>query len=235
MKKKKLIFSVFLVMIFILSLNYFIKEETNIIYTPQKVIDDEKYNYTEEKESDNKTNNEKDETDSDIIGKITIDGTNINYEIVQGSDNEFFLNHSVTKEENIHGSVFMDYRNTLDDRKLLIYGHNSKTLKDALFHDLEKYLKKSFYEEHKYIDITINNKKSTWEIFSVMIVEENNNSHMKITFNDEEFIKHIDWMKEESLYNTNIEVGNTDKIITLQTCYYNPKNSYLIVNAKKVK
>ena len=100
---------------------------------------------------------------------------------------------------------------------------------------LEKYLSKSFYNLHKNINLTLNNEESTWEIFSVMIVEEGNNNHMKITFNDKEWIKHIDWMKKNSVYDTYVDVGVDDKIVTLQTCYYKPKNSYLIVNAKKIK
>ena len=92
----------------------------------------------------------------------------------------------------------MDYRNTLKDRKLLIYGHNSKTLKNALFHDLEKYLKKSFYKNNKYIELVLNDETTKWQIFSVMIIKKSNNRHMKITFNDKEWIEHINWMMENS-------------------------------------
>lgn len=167
--------------------------------------------------------------------KIIIPGTNINNLLVQGTDNDYYLNHSSTGSKDKKGSIFMDYRNNLEDRKLLIYGHNSKTLKTALFHDLEKYIDSSFYKNHKYIELTLNNEKSIYEVFSVMIIEEKDNRHMKITFNDKEFLEHIDWMKKNSLYVTEEEVGINDKIITLQTCYYNPDNSYLIINAKKIK
>ena len=69
----------------------------------------------------------------------------------------------------------------------------------------------------------------------MLFVDFFNFIYMKITFNDKEWIKHIDWMKKNSVYDTYVDVGVDDKIVTLQTCYYKPKNSYLIVNAKKIK
>lgn len=171
----------------------------------------------------------------DIIGRIKIPGTSIDYDLVQTTNNEYYLDHSTDGEKDYKGSIFMDYRNTTYDRKLLIYGHNSKTLKNVPFHDLEKYLNKKFYNNNKTINLTLNNEESTWEIFSVFVVEGNDNTHMKITFNDKEWIEHINWMKKNSIYDTGVEVGVDDKIVTLQTCYYKPKDSYLIVNAKKNK
>lgn len=184
------------------------------------VIENHKYNY----EDDNK----------DVIGKIRINGTNINYSLVQGKDNEYYLNHSIQGKKDSSGSIFLDYRNDLNDRKLLIYGHNSRVVKDALFHDLEKYIKKSFFKDNMYINLTINEKEYIYQIFSIMIVEENKTKHMKINFSDSEWNEHIKWMKNNSLYETGINVSKKDKIITLQTCYYNSSNSYLIINAKKI-
>ena len=235
MKSKRLIISIFLIIISLLSINLFKNNNIIIINTSRKQID-EKYNYKETDQiNGTEIDNDDSNTVSDVIGKIIIKGTAIDEEIVQGTDNEFYLNHSISKKKNIQGSIFMDYRNNLDDRKLLIYGHNSKTLKKALFHDLEKYLNSSFYNKNKYIELTLNNEKVTYEIFSVMIIEEGNNHHMKITFNDKEFMEYINWMENKSLYQTGVEVSTNDKIITLQTCYYNPNNSYLIINAKKIK
>lgn len=170
-----------------------------------------------------------------MIGNIKINGTNIDEELVQTNNNEYYLTHSPNGKSDYRGSIFIDYRNTLNDRKLLIYGHNSESLKEVPFHELEKYLNESFYKENRYIELTLNNEKSIWEIFSIMIVKNGNNKHMQITFNDSEWIQHINWMRQNSIYDADIEIGLNDKIITLQTCYYKPKNSYLIVNAKKIK
>lgn len=173
-------------------------------------------------------------TDSNVIGSIHIDGTSISNEILQGSDNEYYLNHTKDGKYDIMGSIFMDYRNNLEDRKLLIYGHNARSLEGAPFHDLEMYVDKTFFNNHQYIDLTLNNESSKWQIFSVMIVPKTSNVHMKITFNDLEYLEHLNWMKENSLYDTGVTVSTTSKIITLQTCYFEGGDSLLIINAKKI-
>lgn len=233
-KNKKFIstFIILLIVVLIVVILPLLNKENNVVQTfknfdPIKII-------TNKSEAKVKEEN-KNVRSKDIIGKISIPDTNIDSDLVQTTDNEYYLNHSIDGKKDYKGSIFMDYRNTTYDRKLLIYGHNSETLKNVPFHDLEKYLSKSFYNLHKNINLTLNDEESTWEIFSVMIVEEGNNNHMKITFNDKEWIKHINWMKKNSVYDTYVDVGVDDKIVTLQTCYYKPKNSYLIVNAKKIK
>lgn len=235
MNKNKKFISTFIILLIvglIVVILPLLNKENNVVQTfknfdPIKIIT----NKSEAKVKDE----DKNVRSKDIIGKISIPGTSIDSDLMQTTDNEYYLNHSIDGKKNYKGSIFMDYRNTTYDRKLLIYGHNSETLKNVPFHDLEKYLSRSFYNLHKNINLTLNNEESTWEIFSVMIVEEGNNNHMKITFNDKEWIKHIDWMKKNSVYDTYVDVGVDDKIVTLQTCYYKPKNSYLIVNAKKIK
>ena len=175
-----------------------------------------------------KTNNK------DIVGRIKISGTNIDEYVVQGDDNDYYLNHNLDGDENIAGSVFLDYRNNFSDRKLLIYGHNARKLTTVPFHDLEKYIEQTFYKSNKYIDLELNGNSSRWIIFSIMIVEKGNNNHMKITFNDEEWISHIKWLKDSSLYDTSVSVGLSDKVLILQTCNYIPENTYLLISAKKV-
>ena len=191
-------------------------------------------NVDEKKEEDEYNKADIEHNNDDIIGRIKIDGTNINNYIVQSEDNDYYLNHNLDKEEDIAGSIFLDYRNTFSDKKLLIFGHNGRKLKTVPFHDLEKFMDKIFYDEHKYINLELDNEKSTWIIFSVMLSNKGDNTHMKITFNDEEWINHINWLKSNSLYDTNVDVGLNDRIVTLQTCNFNPENTYLLISAKEV-
>lgn len=169
-----------------------------------------------------------------IIGTLKIPGTNIDTILVKGTDNDFYLNHSIDKKYNVYGSIYLDYRINVSDRKLIFYGHNSKTL-ITIFHELEKYLEWEFFNQNPYIKLITEAGSEIYKIFSVMIVETGNNRHTKITFNENGFNEHLKWMKETSVYDTLVSVNNKDKIITLQTCYYEPANSYLLVNAKKIK
>ena len=65
---------------------------------------------------------------SDIIGKLSFENTKLSIPVVQGDNNEYYLNHLIDRSKNSLGSVFLDYRNQLDDRKLIIYGHNSENV-----------------------------------------------------------------------------------------------------------
>lgn len=174
------------------------------------------------------------QVDNDIVGHIKIEGTNINTYIVQGEDNFYYLNHNYKKVDDINGSAFLDYRNKISDKKLLIYGHNSKELDYALFKDLEKYKDSDFYNKHKYIDVLLGDKNYIYEIFSVKVALEGDYQHTMIKFVSNSYLEHLKFLKEESLYDTDVDVVEDDYIITMQTCNYSPENSYLLVNARRL-
>ena len=170
---------------------------------------------------------------NNVVGNIYIPNTNINYKIYQTKDNAYYLNHKNNKKDK-HGSIFLDYRNKINDKKLLIYGHNSKYSNNIYFKELEKYKDYNYYKDNKYIDLVINNKKRLYKIFSINIIPKDNYHHTKIIFSDNEFIEHINYLKNNSIYNTHEKVLKNDYIITIQTCNYNPDNTYLLINAKRV-
>lgn len=69
---------------------------------------------------------------------INIDNTVIDYPVVQGEDNDIYLKHNFNNEKSISGTVFVDYRNSLnEDRNIVIYGHNMRN--GSMFSDLNKF------------------------------------------------------------------------------------------------
>lgn len=171
---------------------------------------------------------------NDVVGKIMIEGTDIHHYIFQTDNNSYYLNHLFDHSYHKEGEIFLDYRNQISDKKLLIYGHNFASSTNGKFHDLINYVNEDFYQEHSYIQLETSLEDSTWQIFSVMIVSGNNFPHTILKFDDAKWIEHIEWMKNKSLYNTKVEVNKEDYVLTLQTCYYGSSNSYLVVNAKKI-
>ena len=89
----------------------------------------------------------------DIIGWIQIEGTEISYPIVKGTDNSYYLKHTFEKNTNAAGAIFMDYTNSSDfqDCNTLIYGHNMKN--GTMFHDLVNYKEESYFRQHQNIII----------------------------------------------------------------------------------
>ena len=177
---------------------------------------------------------------NDIKGVLEIENTDYKVPILQGSDNDYYLNHDAYGNSNYMGSIYLDYRVDIDSsRKLLIYGHNSSRV-DMPFKILEEYYDKKYYDEHKYVDIITETTKKRYEIFSVY-VEPTDYSYMNINFNsDEEYLEHLNKLKNKSMYNTGIDISKDDEILIFQTCsthkdYQNYSKKYLLVISKRVK
>lgn len=88
----------------------------------------------------------------DIVAWLRIPGV-LEYPVVRGEDNSYYLNHTVQKTYNIAGSIFLDYRNERDfsDSKNIIYGHNMKD--GSMFHVLRNYQDIDFFQEHTDMEI----------------------------------------------------------------------------------
>ena len=171
---------------------------------------------------------------NDIIGILKIDGLGISSLIVQGNDNEYYLNHLENKDSSVYGSLMLDYRTNLNNSKInLIYGHMSKS--DATpFTKLDKYLNYDFYKNNKLIEITDENYKYKYEIFSVAKISKNEYRHLTIKFNnDNELLNQYNWFKDISMYKNDISLNSSDNILILQTCTKN-SNEFILVIAKLI-
>lgn len=174
------------------------------------------------------------EINDEIVGWINIKDTNIDYPVVQGEDNKFYLDHNVKKEKSKAGSIFMDYRNNGDDRdkNTILYGHHMKD--GTMFKDLMGYKDPNFLKDHLIISFSTLYKKNLWEIFSVYVTDIEFD-YIKTDFHtDEEYHKFLEEITEKSLFNTNIQPTIEDKIITLSTCSYEFDNGRFVVHGRKI-
>ena len=75
----------------------------------------------------------------DVVGWIKIFDTHISYPVVQGKDNQEYLNKDVFGEFSFSGSIFLDYRNACDftDSYSIIYGHHMEY--GAMFGDVVEF------------------------------------------------------------------------------------------------
>ena len=107
------------------------------------------------------------EENSDIVGWLEIEGTSINYPVLQGTDNEYYMTHNYKKQKSKNGSIFLtkDYDWSIPSSNLLIYGHNLNN--GTMFQELLKYEKEEFYKEHPIIRFTTNKEDAEYEIISV--------------------------------------------------------------------
>lgn len=156
----------------------------------------------------------------DIVGYLSINDTTIDYPVLQTADNEFYLNHDAYSNESKAGSIFLDYENNIEilDYNTVIYGHNMHD--DIMFHSLRNYIDEAYFREHKVINFTTLYNEYVYEIFSVYETDVDF-PYITVLFNsNEEFYELSSQFKEKSIYETNININENDKIITLSTCSY---------------
>jgi len=169
----------------------------------------------------------------DVIGWIQIPGTKINYPIVQGDDNDYYLTHTVNGEENSGGSIFMDaaIRDRFEDKNAIIYGHNLKS--GAMFSRLNRYARKSFWDANRYIYITTPFGRSTYEVFSAYQTTADADIYYYGFSEDQYYQDYLNRILSYSIFNAGVSVGAEDTIITLSTCA-NDTTQRFIVHAKKL-
>ncbi|GGA74429.1 class B sortase [Ornithinibacillus halotolerans] len=177
------------------------------------------------------------EQNEEVVGWIKIPGTEIDYPVLQADNNTDYLNKGFNKEYSIAGSIFMDYRNTIDSMKqnTVIYGHRMKD--GSMFDDLIKYKDEDFFEEHKTFEIKTLYDTYEAEIFAVYITTTEFN-YIETNFaSDDEFAKYLTEIREQSMYQTDVEVDEDDQVLTLSTCDYllDPNEGRMVVQAKLVK
>lgn len=167
---------------------------------------------------------------NNIVGSLKIEGTDIDTLLVQGDDNKYYLNHSIKNEYDELGSVFVDYRTDLSSNQVNIYGHNSNVY-DVIFKELENYLKEDYYDEHKYIEVWDGDVTNIYEIFSVQIVTSDYEHYVVNPTDKKEHLRKL----SNSIYQTEVITNESDDILVIQTCLFNPSNSFLIINSRKVR
>ena len=183
------------------------------------------------------------EENSDIVGWLEIEGTSINYPVLQGTDNEYYMTHNYKKQKSKNGSIFLtkDYDWSIPSSNLLIYGHNLNN--GTMFQELLKYEKEKFYKEHPIIRFTTNKEDAEYEIISVFksrvyYKTEKNvfryyffvNANSEAEYN--EFVQNV---KKASLYEIDKTAKFGDQLITLSTCSYHVEDGRFAVVGRKTK
>lgn len=183
------------------------------------------------------------ETNSDLTGWIVIDGTDINYPVVQSKVyQEFYLDHNFDGEKDEAGSIFADARNNvfLPDDNIIIYGHNMKN--GSMFGTLQYYLDQNYYNSHNTVSFDTLYKRGTYQIAVVglsKISEESDGTFKYYDFinaeNKKSFKKYVENIKKLEAYDTGVSLKYGDKLITLSTCNSVEKDGRLFIVAKEVK
>lgn len=228
---KKIYLSIFILIISItFILNIKPKEQKTLLkvgFTNQQNKEPIKENIIEKLKKEYQNN--------DIIATIEIKDTPIKGIIAQTKNNEYYLNYDLNKKRNIHGSLFFDYRNNIDnDLKLLVYGHMSSK-NTTPFTQLKNYLKKDYFTNHQDLILTTKKGKYKYKVFAISIYNKDYD-YLNLDFpTSDAYLANINSFLDHAKHKETFKFKPTDKTIFLQTCYPNQKGTYIILGAKLTK
>lgn len=170
---------------------------------------------------------------ADAVGWIFSQNGVINYPILQGKDNDYYLNHSVNKTINVNGSIFMDCKNNgkFSDKHTFIYGHSMKN--GTMFATLLRYRNQSYYDAYPSLYLYTPYGKYRLDIFSAYETKDNDKVY-STGYNLEDYSDFISYAFSKSLVKADVSVAADDKIVTLSTCAYSSNDARFVVIAKLV-
>ena len=177
-----------------------------------------------------------------LIGWLKIEDTNIDYPVLQTTDNIYYLDHNFEQEYDKNGSLFLDaacdivHRNT----NLIIYGHHMRSGK--MFGNLNKYSSESYYKEHPYIQFDTIYEKGTYQVMYVFRSKIYNEDEIVFKYyqffdavSEKEFDSNMQEMAAISLYDTGVRAGFGDELLTLSTCDNSEADGRFVVVAKRIE
>lgn len=172
----------------------------------------------------------------DVVGWIFQEGTNINYPIMRGKDNTFYLTHLPDMAPNKLGSIFMNVENTgtMNDDTTVIFGHNMQD--ESMFATLEKYKAQQYFEQHPSLYILTPTDYYRVDIFAGYVIGANDIKSLHFNFRDrrerDKFVMHA---YERSVITSPVELAVEDQFVSLITCSYDIYDARFMLNGKLVK
>ena len=235
-KSKTKLFRIFLILLLIISLSILIvkltgKKDDNPLV--ENILNDNSVVQTDTETERMKMLKELQKENSDIVAWLQIEDSKINYPVLQGEDNSFYMTHDYKKEYSKDGSLFLDkdYDWDIPSSNLLIYGHNNRGSTE-MFVDLMNYKEEDYYNNHKIIRFTTAEEDAEYEIIAVFLSRVYYKSEKNVfryyyfinAENEQEFNDYVENSKKASLYNVDATAKYGDQLLTLSTCSYHTED-----------
>ena len=154
----------------------------------------------------------------DIVAWLYGEGTVLNYPVVKGEDNSYYLSHLFDGSDNASGCLFLDSRNSSDfsDDNTIIYGHNMKN--GTMFAFINQYQEQSYYDQHPSMFLLTPNGNFEVHLFAGFLEDVNGNAWQRAFQNENEKIKWLEEARNASTFVSDTIPSKEDKIVTFSTC-----------------
>ncbi len=154
--------------------------------------------------------------------------TQIDYPVVHGEDNSYYLKRMFNGEKNSAGTLFVDYRNLegLQDPNTLVYGHHMRN--DSMFGALNDYELEGYFEAHPYLLMMSEREIALIEVFAGYTTSEDDHCY-DIAISDEEDMRvFLETAIKKSDFMSGLQIPTDSRLITLSTCAYAFRNARYI-------
>ena len=154
----------------------------------------------------------------DVIGWIRIPGTRVDYPILQGQDNDYYLNHTWQGKSSSAGSIFMEYLCIPDFSEFhtIVYGHNMND--GSMFAEIRKYGEQKFWKKNPYVYVVTDDGVFRYDVFSCYKADVDSDAYSLWLEEAESRQAFLDYTQAQSNYDTGIRPEVTDRVLTLSTC-----------------
>ena len=178
---------------------------------------------------------------SDLIGWVTVKGTQIDYPVMQTpNDSEYYLHRNFKKKEDVNGLPFLDAKCDTEDpnSNLMVYGHHMKS--GLMFAHLEDFENKDFYQKHKTIEFDTLYDKRKYEVVAVFrskIYKEDEDVFKYYRYggplSEKQYNTYVENCKKLSVHNTGVTPVYGEQLLTLVTCAYHTEEGRFVVVARR--
>lgn len=173
-------------------------------------------------------------TNPDVIGWLYCEDSRINYPVVFGRDNEYYLTHNYLREYDSAGAIFSD-KNTVpgfSDYNTVVYGHYKKDM--SMLGSLDKWYDQSFYDDHAFMWLLTPEQDYRVEIFSAYTTPADSDSYTVFHDKGPELESYLAKMAAQSYVESSVELDPEAHYILLSTCAYSFYEARTVLHGKLV-
>lgn len=154
----------------------------------------------------------------EVLGWLEIPGTAVSYPLVQGTDNQYYLEHTWDKAPSAAGAIFLESRcsGDLSGFNTVVYGH--RMMDGSMFGSLKYYKEQSCWQEHPFVYVTDGRVCRRYEIFAAYEVSAAGIAYQIGFPGEEDRQAFLNDCTAQSVIETGVVPTVHDQVLTLSTC-----------------
>ena len=170
----------------------------------------------------------------DIVGWIYCEDTDINYPVLQGRDNDFYLYHTYDGASNRAGSIFVEAHNTPNfvDSNTIIYGHHMKD--GSMFATLRNWADQEYYEKHPIFWLLTPEQNYQLLLFSGYTTTGTSDTYTIYQGSCQEFDEYLKAVYVNSDFSSDVKIDSGERFVVLSTCEYDFEDARYVLHGMLV-